>query len=262
MPYYAIARGRQIGVVKSWKECQLRVQGYRGASYETFRHATDAYNFVEENNPSLYPQNCTKIYIDGAFVDGKCGYGVYFGENDPRNASVYLSQTSTEPLLNNQRAELKAMIHALQNVVKELNSGSDSSLYIILTDSQSTIKSLTIWAEKWKMNGWKTNNGSEVANSDLLRLSVALLDHLELQNNEIIRIEHVYGHAGVRGNAEADKLATSAAGSKEQGAIAGESEDKSPTNIFGVLSDWVSITNIAAIIAFVLIGAIAYQKRK
>lgn len=263
MPYYAVAHGRQTGVVKSWKECQLRVQGYRGAIYETFRHATDAYNFVDENNPSKRSEHCTKIFIDGAFQGDQCGYGVWYGDDDPRNAAVPLFQAKEELPLNNQRAELRAMIHVFRNIQQEieLNNGIPLKEYVILTDSQATIKALTIWSVKWKKNGWKTTKGEIIANKDLISEAVELLESLEqyYRTSDLrLAIEHVYGHAGVHGNEEADKLATFAASLTT---IILENKDTSKLKIpYEFPSTWVLVTGFT--IALVLLGFYVLRKRR
>lgn len=257
MPYYAIAHGRQTGVVKSWKECQLRVQGYRGAIYDTFRHATDAYNFVDENNPSKRGENCTKIYIDGAFQGDLCGYGVWYGDGDPRNAAVPLFSAPGEPI-NNQRAELRAMIHVFTNIKHEIELNDCVPLreYVILTDSQATIKALTVWSVKWKQNGWKTTKGEIIANKDLISKAVELLETLEqyYQDTDLtLSIEHVYGHAGVRGNEEADKLATFAAGMTTQL----EKKDTSKLELPEYLP-----TLVSGIIVIALLGFYSYLRKR
>lgn len=241
----------------------MRVQGYRGAIYDTFRHATDAYNFVDESNPSKRSEHCTKIYIDGAFQGDRCGYGVWYGDGDPRNAAVPLFPAQEDPPLNNQRAELWAMIHVFKNIQQEieLNDGIPLREYVILTDSQATIKALTIWSVKWKQNGWKTTKGEVIANKDLISKAVDLLDSLEQYyraSDLEIAIEHVYGHAGVHGNEEADKLATFAASLT---ATKLEKKDISKLKLpYEFPSTWVLVSGIT--IGLALLGIYAYLRKR
>ncbi|KAK3914624.1 Ribonuclease H1 [Frankliniella fusca] len=48
MPFYAVARGRQVGVFQSWDLCQENVANYKGAKYKKFETQEDAWNFVKQ----------------------------------------------------------------------------------------------------------------------------------------------------------------------------------------------------------------------
>mmetsp|Transcript_29456 Transcript_29456/g.83078 ORF Transcript_29456/g.83078 Transcript_29456/m.83078 type:complete len:274 (-) Transcript_29456:155-976(-) len=44
--WYAVAKGRQTGVFKTWDECQKHVKGFSGASFKSFRSEAEARQFV------------------------------------------------------------------------------------------------------------------------------------------------------------------------------------------------------------------------
>ncbi|KAJ1519715.1 hypothetical protein ONE63_004975 [Megalurothrips usitatus] len=48
MPFYAVARGREVGVFKTWDTCQAQIDNYRGAKYKKFENQEDAWNFVKQ----------------------------------------------------------------------------------------------------------------------------------------------------------------------------------------------------------------------
>ena len=54
MKYYAVAKGRQKGVYKTWEECKKQVDGYSGAIFKSFDNEADAKKYVakkrSENN--------------------------------------------------------------------------------------------------------------------------------------------------------------------------------------------------------------------
>ena len=54
MPFYAVARGRKVGVYQNWAECQENVTGFSNASFKRFDSSSDAWAFVksEEGKPS------------------------------------------------------------------------------------------------------------------------------------------------------------------------------------------------------------------
>lgn len=163
--------------------------------------------------------NHENIYVDGASrgngrdSNPKSGYGVYYGENDSRNAAVPLSLVNNGKAGTNQRAELHAMNHALENISKEVSLGAKpGKQYTVHSDSQYTIKAVTQWSNNWKSNGWKTSTGCAVQNRDLIEKAVNTLDNIRLQaGDSAVDIKYVPGHAGHHGNEMADKLANEGA---------------------------------------------------
>jgi len=160
-------------------------------------------------NECLQGKPILRLYTDGACTcngkDGaKGGYGVYFGENDPRNIS--------KPLLGsiqtNQRAELSAMIAALESVCKEPILQEPEAQIIIYTDSKYVKDILTAgWLEQWKKNNWKRKLG-ELKNVDLVQRLDCLWEKVTKEGKAKLEIVWVKGHDGIKGNEEADKLAT------------------------------------------------------
>ena len=80
------------------------------------------------------------VFTDGSYVrkTNKCGYGVLFPNNDFNN----ISRKFTHEPLTNQRAELYAIYKAILTVNKN-NSQLPIKIY---SDSEYSIKSLTIWS--------------------------------------------------------------------------------------------------------------------
>ncbi|RNF21901.1 ribonuclease H1 [Trypanosoma conorhini] len=167
-----------------------------------------------------------EVYVDGACrANGKgrlaCGgYGGFYGENDPRNFSLPLP--AAEPQTNN-RAELHAVIHVLRTAVE-----AESCYNLrVFSDSAYTIRGADFYMQKWLRNGFWGSSGSSVANcdlwqtlnsvrskhaglySDLLVAEFGLLPALarRLARRLALQLVHVKGHAGVRGNEMADRLA-------------------------------------------------------
>ena len=134
-----------------------------------------------------------KIYADGAcssnhLKDNKGGYGavIYIPGEEPYRISRGYKNTT------NNRMELKAVIEALKRV-------KESSSVIVYSDSEYVVKGITEWIHNWIKKGKINTNGD---------LWVELYKLVKRFEN--IEFEHVRGHAGNKGNIEADKLATTA----------------------------------------------------
>jgi ribA/ribD-fused uncharacterized protein len=79
----------------------------------------------------------------------------------------------------------------------------------VKSDSDYSIKCVTLWHKTWEKNGWKTSKGEDVVNSDIIKDILQILSH---RTNELSKtsFQHVYAHKGDIGNEGADKLALSA----------------------------------------------------
>ncbi|XP_052864540.1 ribonuclease H1 [Anopheles cruzii] len=49
MPFYAVAIGRQVGIFKTWPECQAQVNGFTGARFKKFSTENQANEFIQQN---------------------------------------------------------------------------------------------------------------------------------------------------------------------------------------------------------------------
>ena len=79
----------------------------------------------------------------------------------------------------------------------------------IYTDSEYSIKSLTVWINNWKKNDWKSANKKPVANQDIIK---KIDEYLQKYKGKIF-LHHIRSHTGKKdylslGNEMADKLAT------------------------------------------------------
>lgn len=48
--YYAVAKGRKIGIFKTWGECELQVKKFKGAKFKKFNTEQEAKLFIELNS--------------------------------------------------------------------------------------------------------------------------------------------------------------------------------------------------------------------
>lgn len=103
----------------------------------------------------------------------------------------------------NQRAELTAILRALQVV------DANESVQII-TDSQYSINCATVWASSWEKNDWKTSQGENVKNQDLVKGIRQRVREREKAGGKTT-FKWVKGHSSDAGNQAADQLAVAGA---------------------------------------------------
>ena len=114
-----------------------------------------------------------------------------------------VSEALTGPRQTNQRAELTAILRALEIVPRNQH-------IIIISDSKYAIDCVTTWFINWRKNGWKNSNGKAVENRDIIENVLAKIDE---RSRVKVRtdFEWIKGHSGADGNEEADKLAVAGA---------------------------------------------------
>lgn len=232
--FYAVAVGNPTGIYRDWSEASKAITGVKGPKYKKFASRAEAVNYIkqfgnkeaiealgEKIEPITKPEKKTgsktklseqpsvvdgivRIYTDGSsLANGKAGsragVGVYFGDGDARNISERLEgQPQT-----NQRAELMAMLRALQVVPL-------TDTVEIFSDSQYSINCVTQWAIGWKNKGWKTANGDDVKNQDIIRVLLDKMDERARVGGNTL-FQWVKGHATDKGNVAADRLAVAGA---------------------------------------------------
>ncbi|ORY64110.1 ribonuclease H-like domain-containing protein [Pseudomassariella vexata] len=235
--FYAVAVGNEPGIYGDWETAQLAIKGVKGPKYKKFDTRAEAVEFIYqfgnetaqatvadeapaakkskktgaatgdedeelevEEDGDAEVEGVLHICTDGSSLsNGKvgavAGVGVYFGPDDPRNVSERLEG---EPQTN-QRAELTAILRALQKVPV-------SQDVRIVTDSKYSISCVMEWYVNWEIRGWKTTDGSEVKNKDLIAAIRKKIKQREKAKTRTL-FKWVKGHAKDLGNIAADELA-------------------------------------------------------
>ncbi len=157
------------------------------------------------------------VYTDGSTLNNqhkgkrKGGVGVFFGDNDIRNKSITLIESSMNKVTN-QVAEISACIVAIETI---LENNSDFKSILICSDSMYTINCITKWCKKWEEKNWTKSDGKIIENLELIKKLSSFY------KNHNIKFKHVKGHGKKPletssyyndwyGNMMADNLATSA----------------------------------------------------
>jgi ribonuclease HI len=100
----------------------------------------------------------------------------------------------------NQRAEVLAVIRALQEVI------AAEERVMIVTDSSYVVNAMTDHVFKWRENGWRNTRGDPVVNTADLKLLDDLVRRREEQG-----LDTAFAHISRKENAVADRLAKRAA---------------------------------------------------
>ena len=153
------------------------------------------------------------VYIDGACSNnGKdnalSGYGIYFGENDPKNVSKQVDGNKH----TNNIAELTAFIKVLELLQENIIKNETINIY---TDSEYVIKCAGSYGSKLENNNWLTSNNKKPPNIELVKIARNLFK--DLQN---VKLFHIKAHTNKDdvhsiGNSMADKLANMAIGNEQ-----------------------------------------------
>nr|GAT54780.1 ribonuclease H1 [Mycena chlorophos] len=132
-----------------------------------------------------------EVYADGACRrngqhNAAAGAGVYFPR--PLNRSHGFSRAlPSHPTPTNQRAELSALILALELAIDRRNQLKNRPFFALTIhiDSQYAIDCLTKWLGTWERNGWRTFSGAPVQNRDLIQQAASLMDEIATNHGNV-----------------------------------------------------------------------------
>lgn len=165
----------------------------------------DVYDVFTDGSEIKHSKTHKTLAVGWSFVILK--NKVLFGDHSDCIRNVTLG--------NNQRAELMALNRALQRINHIIDYSNNPCQITIYTDSEYSMKSLTIWCHTWKHNGWKTANKKPVKHKDLIEQSMQYMNDIK-KSGHSLSIFHVRAHTDKKdyislGNSHADRLAQSAA---------------------------------------------------
>ena len=141
------------------------------------------------------------IYI---FTDGSSrksqeffnsGVGVYLGYNCTNIKEQYNNKT-------NNQCELMGMDYAFKLIVRYYRELSIAHKQIkIVSDSEYSIKSCSVWLPAWKKNNWKTAKGEDVKNKDIIESIDGNMMRIKIINSKLegdnkikVKLIHINSH--------------------------------------------------------------------
>lgn len=226
MPFYAVARGRKVGIYNTWDECKKQVLGYKFPSFRKFDTQQEAQSFIEVRvlpkkitNKERKPKNVKSfknIYDSESefnptyfvYTDGSChhngrknavaGIGIYFGQDDPRNVSKRVVGKQT-----NNVAELTAILDTYSIIEDDLKRGEK---VVIASDSEYAIRCATSYGEKCSKKNWS----EPIPNRELVKQLYKT--YKEVENVKFMYVKAHTNKSDIHsvGNYNADRLANMA----------------------------------------------------
>jgi len=133
------------------------------------------------------------IYTDGA-CSGNPGPGGWAWAASPEGTPC---DSGGEVHTTNQRMEIMAVLEALRSTAGEVTIVSDSTYVVNCFRDR--------WWVRWQANGWRNSKKEPVANADLWKPLIELVQQRSPQ------FRWVKGHSGDRMNDLVDRLAVAAA---------------------------------------------------
>lgn len=119
MKYYAVKKGKNVGVVTSWEACEKLVKGFKGAVYKSFSKKEDAEAFIKANVSTIKSK---KTVVEKKRLTKK--------QKDAKNEGRNLKKIEKEIKLNNSTSKKKKKVWTnkeVSNYYKESRELSDYS---------------------------------------------------------------------------------------------------------------------------------------
>lgn len=187
MKYYAVKKGRKVGIYTSWDECKSQVLGFSDAKYKSFDSKEEADEYMREGN-DVFLETEIEAYVDGSFNEelGRYAYGCVIIKAGNIIHKMSGSSANADYLeMRNVAGELEAAVQAIKWAIR------------------NKIKSIRIYHDyqgiaSWANGEWKTNKRGT-------REYASFIDKCASE----IRVEFtkVKGHSGQKYNEMADQLA-------------------------------------------------------
>lgn len=139
------------------------------------------------------------IFTDGSSRKSKdyfnSGIGVYIGYQCTNIKEQYNEKT-------NNQCELMAMDYAFKLIVRYYRELAEIGKVIkIVSDSEYSIKSCSIWLTAWKKNNWKTTKGEDVKNKEIIESIDGSMSRIKIINSKLdtnkkikVKLIHVNSH--------------------------------------------------------------------
>ncbi|WP_334294986.1 ribonuclease H family protein [Romboutsia sp. Marseille-P6047] len=191
--FYAVRKGKCIGIYNTWDECKSQVNGFSGAEYKSFLSKDEAEEYIYGKKEIIFSNedNTVEAYVDGSYEHciREYGSGVVILKNG-QVQKTYSIKGNDESLVT------------MRNVAGEIEASKLAMNYCL----ENNIENLILYfdyegIEKWCTGVWKTNKEGTIEYKRF---------YDGIKNKLNIKFVKVKAHSGDKYNEEADKLAKKA----------------------------------------------------
>ena len=190
--YYAVKKGRQMGIFSTWEECQAMVSGFKGAQYKSFASMQEAKNYLNDETP-VFVEGGLIAYVDGSYNQKTREYGYGCVLIDGQQVILKVNGKGSHPDyvgMRNVAGEIAGAHQAISYAIEH-----QYPMICIYYDYEGI--------EKWANHIWKANKAGTKAYQDFIHESRQKID---------IYFMKVLAHSGDLYNEMADQLAKKAVG--------------------------------------------------
>lgn len=94
MPFYAVAKGRSVGIYQSWAECEAQVKGFSGARYKKFDVESSAQEFISAEGGTISQSKPIPSLAKNASYNQKRTFSTTTSTHQPKGNSSGSSSKS------------------------------------------------------------------------------------------------------------------------------------------------------------------------
>ncbi len=190
--FYAVKKGKQVGIYNTWAECKKQVDGYSGAVYKSFVTKEEAETFISDEK-KVISEDGLIAYVDGSYniKTKEYGYGCVILEGQKVIKELYGKGNHEDYV-------------SMRNVAGEIFGSEVAIDYAI----KHGYKAIYIYydyegVQKWADGLWKANKIGTQRYQSIIK---------EFRKKIAIQFIKVLAHSGDFYNERADYLAKKAAG--------------------------------------------------
>lgn len=193
--FYAVKKGKKIGIYNTWNDCKEQVNGFSGAEYKSFETLNEAKCYIEDKKNEVFQNSdsCLEAYVDGSYEHCIRAYG---------SGVVILKDNKVEKTYST-KGENESLV-SMRNVAGEIEAAKIAMQYCI----SNKVENLTLYfdyegIEKWCNGAWKANKEGTI---DYKKF------YDSIKNKLNVKFVKVKAHSGNKYNEEADRLAKASIG--------------------------------------------------